>query len=91
MARIFTVKDVQEQFSVSSMTARKDLSDLVKQGYMTEIALNKVTRGYIKVQEGGLKGVRWMLVSPNTILKLVLEKSTLIGYKYSSELKKIKP
>ena len=34
---IFTVKDVQEQFSVSSMTARKDLSDLVKQGYMTEI------------------------------------------------------
>lgn len=49
---IFTVKDVQEQFSVSSMTGRKDLSDLVKQGYMTEIALNKVTRGYIKVQEG---------------------------------------
>ena len=49
---IFTVKDVQEQFSVSSMTARKDLSDLVQQGYLTEIALNKVTRGYIKKQEG---------------------------------------
>jgi Fic family protein len=49
---IFTVKDVQDQFSVSSMTARKDLSDLVQQGYMTEIALNKVTRGYIKMQEG---------------------------------------
>ena len=49
---IFTVKDVQDLFSVSSMTARKDLSDLVQQGYMTEIALNKVTRGYIKVQEG---------------------------------------
>jgi len=49
---IFTVKDVQEQFSVSSMTARKDLSDLVRQNYMTEIALNRVTRGYIKVQEG---------------------------------------
>ena len=49
---IMTVKDVQEQFSVSSMTARKDLSDLVQQGYMTEIALNKVTRGYIKTQEG---------------------------------------
>lgn len=48
---IFTVKDVQEQFSVSSMTARKDLSDLVQQGYLTEIALNKVTRGYIKMQE----------------------------------------
>lgn len=50
---IMTVKDVQEMFSVSSMTARKDLSDLVLQGYMTEIALNKVTRGYIKTQEGG--------------------------------------
>ena len=49
---IFTVKDVQEQFSVSSMTARKDLADLVRQNYMTEIALNKVTRGYIKMQEG---------------------------------------
>lgn len=48
---IFTVKDVQELFSVSSMTARKDLSDLVQQGYLTEIALNKVTRGYIKMQE----------------------------------------
>lgn len=49
---IFTVKDVQDQFSVSSMTARKDLSDLVQQGYLTEIALNKVTRGYLKKQEG---------------------------------------
>ena len=48
---IFTVKDVQEQFSISSMTARKDLSDLVQQGYLTEIAINKVTRGYIKMQE----------------------------------------
>ena len=49
---IFTVKDVQELFSVSSMTARKDLTDLVQQGYLTEIAINKVTRGYIKMQEG---------------------------------------
>ena len=48
---IFTVKDLQEHFSVSSMTARKDLSDLVLQGYMEEIAINKVTRGYIKKQE----------------------------------------
>ena len=48
---IMTVKDMQEQFSVSSMTARKDLSDLVQQGYLTEIAINKVTRGYINMQE----------------------------------------
>lgn len=49
---IMTVKDVQELFSVSSMTARKDLTDLVQQGYLTEIAINKVTRGYIIIQEG---------------------------------------
>ena len=48
---IFTVKDVQELFSVSSMTARKDLTDLVQQGYLTEIAINKVTRGYINKYE----------------------------------------
>lgn len=45
---ILTVKDVQELFSVSSMTARKDLADLVQQGFLSEIAINKVTRGYIK-------------------------------------------
>ncbi len=45
---ILTVKDVQELFSVSSMTARKDLSNLVQQGYLNEIAINKVTRGYIQ-------------------------------------------
>lgn len=45
---ILTVKDVQEQFSVSSMTARKDLTELVQRGYLSEIAINKVTRGYIK-------------------------------------------
>ena len=48
---IFTVKNLQEHFSVSSMTARKDLSELVQQGYLEEIAINKVTRGYIKKQE----------------------------------------
>ena len=48
---IITVKDTQDLFSVSSMTARKDLTDLVVQGYLTEFAINKVTRGYIKKQE----------------------------------------
>ncbi|MBP3253028.1 MAG: Fic family protein [Bacteroidales bacterium] len=48
---IITVKDIQDLFSVSSMTARKDLTDLVAQGYLTEFAINKVTRGYIKKQE----------------------------------------
>ena len=49
---VMTVKDVQTLFSIASMTARKDLTDLVQQGYLTEIAINKVTRGYIKKQEG---------------------------------------
>lgn len=44
---IMTVKDVQELFSVSSMTARKDLTELVQQGYLNDLAINKVTRGYI--------------------------------------------
>ena len=45
---VITLKDLQQLFSVSSMTARKDLTELVKQGYLQEIAINKVTRGYIK-------------------------------------------
>lgn len=45
---VLTVKDIQEEFAVSSMTARKDLTELVMQGYLSEIAINKVTRGYIK-------------------------------------------
>ncbi len=44
---VITVRDVQSRFSVASMTARKDLSNLVQQGYLQEIAINKVTRGYI--------------------------------------------
>lgn len=44
---ILTTKDVQEKFFVSSMTARKDLSDLVQQGYLKVFAINKVTKGYI--------------------------------------------
>lgn len=50
---VLTVKDLQELFSVSSMTARKDLSDLVQQGYLQEIAINKVTRGYIGTAHTG--------------------------------------
>lgn len=45
---ILMVKDLQQLFSISSMTARKDLTELVQQGYLQEIAINKVTRGYIK-------------------------------------------
>lgn len=45
---VMTVKDVQVLFAITPMTARKDLSELVQRGYLQEIAINKVTRGYIK-------------------------------------------
>lgn len=45
---VMTVKDVQMSFDIATMTARKDLSELVQRGYLKEIAINKVTRGYIK-------------------------------------------
>ena len=45
---VLTVKEVQSRFSVASMTARKDLTELVQQGYLQEIAINKVTRGYLR-------------------------------------------
>ena len=48
---VLTVKEVQSRFSVASMTARKDLSELVQQGYLQEIAINKVTRGYLRGQK----------------------------------------
>jgi len=48
---VLTVKEVQSRFSVASMTARKDLSELVQHGYLQEIAINKVTRGYLRGQK----------------------------------------
>ena len=47
-AAVVTVKDMQNRFLVASMTARKDLVDLVDKGYLVEIAINKVKMGYIK-------------------------------------------
>lgn len=35
-------------FSITHPTAKTDIDQLVKQGYMTEIPLNKVKSGYIK-------------------------------------------
>ena len=45
---VVTVKDMQNRFLVASMTARKDLVDLVDKDYLVEIAINKVKMGYIK-------------------------------------------
>ena len=45
---VVTVKEMQDRFLITQMTARKDLTELVEKGYLTEIAINKVKRGYIK-------------------------------------------
>ena len=43
-----TVKDVELRLSVTAMTARKDLSYLVDEGYLQEVQINSVKRGYIR-------------------------------------------
>ncbi|MBQ4549289.1 MAG: Fic family protein [Bacteroidales bacterium] len=45
---IITVKEMQSRFAITAMTARKDLVDLVQKGYLTEIGINNVKKGYIK-------------------------------------------
>ena len=44
----FTVKEIENRFSVGNQTARTDLFCLVKLGYLSEIQTNKVKRLYIK-------------------------------------------
>lgn len=43
-----TVKEIQDRFIITPMTARKDLTDLVEKGYLTEVAINRVKRGYLR-------------------------------------------
>ena len=45
---MLTVKDVQERFSVTPTTAKKDIVGLVSRGFLREISLNKVKNGYVK-------------------------------------------
>jgi len=47
----FTVKEIENRFSVSNFTARTDLETLVKTGYLLEIKINKVKRAYIKSEQ----------------------------------------
>ena len=44
----FSVKEIENRFSISNFTARTDLEGLVSLGYLSEIQLNKVKRNYIK-------------------------------------------
>ena len=45
---VLTVKDVQIKFGISPTTAKKDIQALVDKGILSEIAFNKVKKGYIK-------------------------------------------
>ena len=47
--KIMTVKEVQNRFGVSDPTARQDLVSLVEKGFLTEIEINKVKKGFVKV------------------------------------------
>ncbi|MDR1458992.1 MAG: Fic family protein [Bacteroidales bacterium] len=44
----FSVKEIENRFSVSNFTARTDLEGLVSLGYLAELQINKVKRNYIK-------------------------------------------
>ena len=44
----FSVKEIENRFSISNFTARADLEGLVSIGYLSEIKINKVKRNYIK-------------------------------------------
>lgn len=45
---VVTVKEMQIRFSITPMTARHDLSDLVSKKYLSEIAINNIKKGYIR-------------------------------------------
>lgn len=45
---MMTVKEVQNRFGVSDPTARQDLMILVGKGFLTEIDINKVKKGFVK-------------------------------------------
>lgn len=45
---VLTVKDVQVKFGVTPTTAKSDIKKLVEMGALSEIAFNKVKKGYVK-------------------------------------------
>lgn len=45
---MLTVKELENRFGITPTTAKSDLKVLMQQGYIEEIALNKVKRGYLR-------------------------------------------
>lgn len=48
---VLTVKDVQSKFDITPTTAKSDINGLLKIGLLSEIAFNKVKKGYVKSPE----------------------------------------
>lgn len=49
--RSFTVKEIENIFSITNQTARTDLEDLVDEGFLKKIALDKKTSNYWKGED----------------------------------------
>ena len=45
---LITIKDLQEKFGISPTTAKSDIVGLLNKNIITEVALNKVKRAYIR-------------------------------------------
>ena len=45
---LITIKDLQIKFGISPTTAKTDIIGLMKKNILTEIALNKVKRAYVR-------------------------------------------
>lgn len=45
---MLTAKDLQVRFSIAPTTANSDLSGLTQAGFLSEVKLNKIKRGYVK-------------------------------------------
>lgn len=46
--RFFSVKEIEKIYSITNQTARTDLEELVKKGYLKKIAINKKSSNYWK-------------------------------------------
>lgn len=40
--------EMEQRFAVTNATARTDLKGLVERGFLIEVAMNKVKRGYVR-------------------------------------------
>lgn len=45
---MFTVREIEQRFAVTNATARTDLRGLVERGFLVEVPMNKVKRGYVR-------------------------------------------